>query len=79
VIDLPALASVELIECAWCPQKAEPDDICKECGGCPTCCCDDMHCQYCTLPFGVCTCQNAFGPLNNRDDWDEKVRKTKLN
>jgi len=67
------------IACAWCSDTAESDDICNECGGCPMCCCEDMHCQYCTEPFGVCTCEYRFANLNDPDDWFQKTQRRDFN
>lgn len=75
----PEVSSPAEIECAWCPETAEPHNICEECGGCPMCCCEDMHCQYCNCPFGVCRCANRFGPLNDPDDWSEKQKRAPFN
>ena len=71
--------TVNEIECAWCPQSAEPHNICQVCGGCPMCCCEEMHCQYCTEPFGICTCAHRDEPLNDPENYSGKLGKKKLN
>jgi hypothetical protein len=62
-----ATKTAELIECAWCDEKATPDDICPDCAGCPQCCSESAHCAYCKKPFGVCMCADRDGPLNSQN------------
>lgn len=61
------MSEVETKSCPYCANDAE--EFCDECGGCPDCCDEDTHCEYCELPRLICGCPDC------RCEMGRKVRK----
>jgi hypothetical protein len=43
--------------CAYCERECW--EWCDECGGCSTCCDDEIHCIHCRNPKYICGCPNC--------------------